>query len=56
MVERQPDNHVGVAPDDPRNLAPIACFKPKPVTADSARESLRQALPRAAAEDIETRV
>jgi hypothetical protein len=56
MVERAPSDHAGVAADDPRNLAPIDNFKPKPITADSARKSLRQALPHASAEDIETRV
>src|SRR5215831_4174631 len=56
MAQRPPDHHIGVASDDPRNLAPIAYFRPKPVTADSARASLRQALPDAAAEDIEMRV
>jgi hypothetical protein len=56
MAERPPDHHVGVAPDDPRNRAPIAYFKPKPVTADSARASLRQALPHATDGDVEARV
>ena len=56
MAERPPDHHIGVAPDDPRNGAPIAYFKPKAMTADSARASLRQAMPHAAASDVEARV
>jgi len=45
--------HRGVAESDPRNRGPIAFFKPKKVTTDSARESLRRARPDASLNDIE---
>jgi hypothetical protein len=51
-----PAAHIGVAESDPRNRCPIAFFMPRPVTAESARESLARVLPRASAEEIETRV
>jgi hypothetical protein len=56
MEQRQPNDHVGVAADDPRNLGPIAYFRPKPVIAESARRLLRESAPRAPATDIEARV
>jgi hypothetical protein len=46
----------GVAQDDPRNRGVIEFFSPKDVTADTAREALRRASPRASADEIERRV
>jgi hypothetical protein len=48
--------HRGVAEDEPRNRGPIAYFKPKKVTEESARELLTRSLPRASAAQIEMRV
>ena len=48
-------DHVGVVANDPRNAGVIAYFQPKPVTLESARQSLREAAPRAAADEIEKR-
>src|SRR5438132_10835702 len=51
-----PAGHRGVAEDDPRNRGPIAFFRPKKVTRESARETLTHSLPRASAAAIESRV
>jgi len=56
MAISTPAGHCGVAAGDPRNRGPIAYFKPKKVTEESARELLTRALPRASAAQIETRV
>jgi hypothetical protein len=48
--------HRGIAEDEPRNRGPIAYFKPKKVTEESARELLTRSLPRASAAQIEMRV
>jgi hypothetical protein len=46
----------GIAQDDPRNREVIEFFQPKDVTADTAREALRQVSPRASTDEIERRV
>lgn len=48
--------HCGVAQSDPRNIGPIAFFKPKPVTASSVRERLTSVSRNVSPEEIETRV
>ena len=48
--------HVGVAEHDPRNRGPIEYFRPKPVTAETTRALFTRVMPKASAEDIETRV
>lgn len=46
----------GIAQDDPRNRGVIEFFRPKDVTADTAREALRRANPHAPVDEIERQV
>ncbi|MFZ2067236.1 MAG: hypothetical protein WAV27_14735 [Xanthobacteraceae bacterium] len=46
----------GIAEDDLRNRGVIEYFRPKDVTADTAREALRRVSPHASADEIERRV
>src|SRR5258705_4576428 len=50
-----PAAHLGVAQDDVRNRGPIALFRPREATRESARD-LSRSLPHASAAEIETRV
>ena len=51
-----PTPHIGVAEQDPRNRGPIDCFRPKPVTADSARAMFTRVLPKASPQEVEAHV
>jgi hypothetical protein len=48
--------HCGIAESEPRNRGPIAFFKPKEVTTESAREALKRSRPGVSATEIELRV
>jgi hypothetical protein len=56
MKMRVPRPHRGVAEDDQRNRGVIEFFRPKDLTAETARQAITRSMPHASQRDIQARV